>query len=107
MAAPMGSSPKMRFPGASPPAPAATNSGTRCSSRGWLKAAYGALCHSASSASRCEAGDSTACVSQSSKARAALAGLRAKIGAQVMEAHAAANDQHALVAQRRQGAARS
>ena len=49
-------------------------------------------------------GDSTAVVSQASKARARSAVSRLKISAEIMEAHATADDKHPFIAQRSESA---
>ncbi len=103
MAAPIGSSVKMRFPGLATGA-GCDHQGNQVLLAGMGEAAKGAARQLCQQGIALEAGDSTV-VSHSSNARArpGVSGLH--VSAQIVEAHAAADDQHALVAERSQGTA--
>ena len=88
-----------------PAAPATTISGSRCSSRGWAARAAGAALHAASARRASRARRSPR---RAARRRTARRRWRARIApkrAQVVEAHAAADDEDALVAQRCERAA--
>jgi hypothetical protein len=93
------------MPASAPAAPAATMSGSRCSSRGWLvraPGAHGPLAECRIAGGRVRIGHRPGQPLVEGLGLGGDAGIFGEEAAQIVEAQAAADDQHALVAQRLQ-----